>query len=89
MGEMDAITSSGTRKSRTDSGTFASTPSDKITVSSPGYQRTASARSLTPSAANSPASSLAFREESSFFTCCNRGFFREVILCSVTASAPC
>ena len=65
MGETEAITSSGTRMSRTVSGTRAETPSDRITVSSPGYQRTASLSSLVPSAANSPASSRAEREESS------------------------
>ena len=32
MGEMDAMTSSGTRTSRTPAGTSASTPSDKMTV---------------------------------------------------------
>ena len=47
----------------------ASTPSERITVSRPGNHRTASWSSLVPSAAKSPASSRAFREDSSFFTC--------------------
>ena len=87
MGEMDSITSPGTRTTRTFSGTTASTPSDRITVSSRAYFA-ASSSSLVPSDTYSPAASRSFREARSFFTCCSNGFFREVILSVITASAP-
>ena len=88
MGEMEAITSSGTRMTRTSPGTSTATPSDKITVCRPGAYFTASCRSFVPSDTNSPASSLAFREDRSFFTCCRKGFFREVILSSIVHNSP-
>ena len=79
--------SSGTRTVRTPSGTSASTPSDRITVSSPGHQRTASASSLVPSATKSPVCCRSFLEETSRRTCWIRGFFLAVIRCSIRQNA--
>ena len=68
MGEMDSITSSGTRMTCTVSGKSASTPSDRKTVSNPGQYAAASFNSLMPSPTNRPVSSRYFLEDSSFRT---------------------
>ncbi len=88
MGEIDAITSSGTRTTRTPAGTSASTPSDRITVSSPAPYFTASCSSFVPSDTNSPSFSRSLREERSFLVSCSSAFFREVMYSVVISSIP-
>ena len=83
MGEMEAITSSGTRTMRTPSGTSARTPSDRMTVCRPGQYFTASSSNFVPSAAKRPAFRRSERLVSSFFTCCKRGFFLLLIRSSM------
>ena len=89
MGEMDAITSSGTRTVRTSGGSSGpSSPSEYTTVSRGAPHFKASSSSLTPSPRNIPAERRAPRLEARRRIWTRRGFFRLVIHSSLTAAPP-